>query len=107
MIEPILTFVSRRHNEFAYAMGIIGQVFYIFTFETFAMIFCDKFGISGFPAVFVYIGLPIVGLVGIIAFGNGLIRSGYQNKYNKYSANINEDWVRLCNDVRELKERGN
>jgi len=103
--EPILKYVAQRQTEFQTAWNIFQYIFPIISFETFAMVLCDKFGIYGNLAILIYIVLPIVGFVGVILSGQVLIRSNYQYLFMKNSADLNTDWKEAMMILRELKER--
>jgi ligand-binding sensor protein len=75
------------------------------SFETFAMVFCGKFGIYGMYTILIYIVLPIAGLLGVIISGQILIKSNYQYMFMKNSADLNNDWKEVLEILRELKER--
>jgi hypothetical protein len=103
--ESILKYVAQRQTEFQTAWNIFQYIFPIISFETFAMVLCDKFGIYGNLAILIYIVLPIVGFVGVILSGQVLIRSNYQHLFMKNSADLNTDWKEAMVILRELKER--
>jgi hypothetical protein len=103
--ESILKYVAQRQTEFQTAWNIFQYVFPIISFETFAMVLCDKFGIYGNLAILIYIVLPIVGFVSVILSGQVLIRSNYQHLFMKNSADLNTDWKEAMVILRELKER--
>jgi hypothetical protein len=104
--EPILKYIAQRQTEFQTAWNIFQYIFPIMSFETFAMIFCDKFGIYGTTAILIYIVLPIAGLIGVVISGQILIRSNYQHLFMKNSADLNSDWKEAVEILRELKKRG-
>ena len=103
--EQILKYIAQRQTEFQTAWNIFQYVFPIMSFETFAMLFCDKFGIYGTLAILIYIALPIAGFVGVIISGQILIRSNYQYIFMKNSADLNNDWKEAVEILRELKRR--
>ncbi len=103
--ESILTYVAQRQTDFQTAWNIFQYVFPIISFETFAMVLCDKFGIYGIPAIIIYILLPIIGLITMIFVGQILIRSNYQYLVMKKSMDINKDWKEILEILRELRER--
>jgi hypothetical protein len=103
--EWILKYIAKRQTEFQTAWNIFQYIFPIMSFETFAMLFCDKFGIYGISAILIYIALPIAGFIGVIISGQILIRSNYQYIFMKNSADLNNDWKEVVEILRELKER--
>jgi hypothetical protein len=103
--EWILKYIAQRQTEFQTAWNIFQYIFPIMSFETFAMLFCDKFGIYGIPAILIYIALPIAGFVGVIISGQILIRSNYQYIFMKNSADLNNDWKEVVEILRELREK--
>jgi hypothetical protein len=104
MFDQIFSYVSKRQTEFGTAMSVLGQLFYIISFETFAMVFCEKFNITGIVAGMIYIAIPFVGLIIIIAIGHLMIRTGYQKAVAEYGSNINKDWVKLIEDTKEIRK---
>jgi hypothetical protein len=101
-------YYADRQNEFQTGWQLVGQSFTLITFETFAMVFCDKFGIVGTPALMIYIVAPVAAVLSVIYLGHKMIRSGYASTYLKANANVNADWKRLVANVEKLcKEREN
>ncbi len=103
--ESILKYIAKRQTEFQTAWNIFQYIFPIMSFETFAMIFCDKFEIYGITAILIYIVLPIVGFIGVVISGQILIKSNYQYIFMKNTADLNNDWKEVVEILRELKER--
>ena len=103
--EWILKYIAQRQTEFQTAWNIFQYIFTIMSFETFAMVFCGKFGIYGVTAILIYVVLPIVGFTGVIISGQILIKSNYQYIFMKNAADINKDWKEVVDILRELKER--
>lgn len=103
--EPILKYIALRQTEFQTAWNIFQYIFPIMSFETFAMVFCDKFTIYGLPAIIIYVVLPVVGFVGVIILGQILIRSNYQYIFMKNTADLNNDWKEAVEILRELKKK--
>ncbi|MFA5247906.1 MAG: hypothetical protein WCX79_00540 [Candidatus Paceibacterota bacterium] len=101
----ILKYIADRQTEFQTAWNIYQYVFPIVTFETFAMLACEKFGIYGNAAILIYIIIPIIGFIGVVISGRVLIRSDYQYLFMKNSADLNKDWKEVVTILRELKER--
>jgi hypothetical protein len=102
-LDHLFDYYSKRQYEFQMAWGIVGQAFTIISFETFAMVFADKFGITGYPALLLYFGAPIVALVGITFMGYKMIQSGYATKYQQYAANVNKDWENLVGNISYIR----
>lgn len=97
-------YLSERHCEFGIAWSLIGQGFSLLSFETFAILFCEKFSIYGPLALFIYVGIPVIGLIICIILGHLMLKTGYQDAYARYASDANSDWKRLCKDVKEIKE---
>ena len=95
-LAQFFDFYSKRHYEFNIGWAVVGQATALLSFETFAMIFCEKFGISGTPSLIIYAGLPIFAIVGVTFMGYKMIQSGYATKLSQYSSNVNTDWQDLC-----------
>jgi hypothetical protein len=87
------------------AWGVFGQAFTIITFETFAMVFADKFGITGYPALFLYAVVPVAGIIGVTYTGHKMVTTGYATKYANYGSNVNSDWVELTNNVKAIRNQ--
>ena len=104
MLERLQKFISRRHYEFTISWSFIGQGFAILSFETFAMLFCQKFDIYGIPAMAIYLGIPVVGCIICVLLGMWMIRSGYQHQYAKYASDTNGDWVEMKDNIKEIKQ---
>jgi len=94
-IDKLTTWIAHRKYEVDSSWGYGAYIFQIFSFETFAMVFCDKFGISGATAGFVYCAVPPLGFVGMIITGQIMIRAKLQEKYSKICADQNPDWLRV------------
>lgn len=103
-LDHLFDYYSKRHYEFQLGWGIVGQAFSLLTFETFAMVFCDKFGITGYPALFMYAVLPIVGVIGVTYTGHKMVTTGYANKYQQYGMNVNKDWENTVKSVKWIHE---
>lgn len=107
-LSRFFEFYAQRQNEFYLGWQLVGQSFTIITFETFAIVFCDKFGIVGTPALFIYVVAPIAAIIAVIYLGHKMIRSGYANAYLKANANVNSEWTTLIANVdtlcKELKK---
>lgn len=101
-LEHLFNYYSKRHYEFQMGWGIVGQVSALITFETFAMIACTKFGITGELALFIYAGVPIVAIIGVTYMGHKMIKSGYAHKYQQYGANVNKDWADTVEKVDKI-----
>ena len=103
-LQHLFRWVSLRQYEFQMAWGVFGQAFTILTFETFAMVFTEKFGITGYAALFMYIVLPIAGIIGVTYSGHKMVTTGYAKEFLKNAANINQDWIDLLEDVKAIRE---
>jgi hypothetical protein len=103
--ESILKYIARRQTEFQTAWNIYQYIFPIVTFETFAMLLCEKFGIYGNSAILIYIVIPVIGFIWVIISGQVLIRSNYQYIFMKNTADLNNDWKEVVEILRELKGR--
>lgn len=101
----LFDYVSRRQYEFQLAWGVVGQFSALIAFETFAMVFCDKFGIKGTPSLLLYLVTPIVAVICVIWIGNQMIRTGYAHKYQKYGMDVNKDWQDTVGKVDEILKR--
>jgi hypothetical protein len=104
-LQHLFDFYSKRHYEFNLGWSVVGQATSLLAFETFAMVFCDKFGIVGYPAMVLYFGAPAVALIGITFMGYKMIQSGYATKYANYGSNVNSDWVELTNNVKAIRNQ--
>ena len=104
-LEHLFHWFSLRQYEFQMAFGVFGQLTTILSFETFAMLFCAKFGIVGIPAIFIYIFLPILAVIGMTYTGHRMVRSGYASKFQENAANINPEWIQLVKNVDCIKKR--
>jgi CMP-N,N'-diacetyllegionaminic acid synthase len=98
-LSHLFDYYSKRHYEFQQAWGIVGQAFTLISFETFAMVFCDKFSITGYPAMVLYIGFPIFAVLGITYMGYKMIQSGYASAFQQNAANVNPQWVELVTNT--------
>jgi len=103
MKEELLGFISRRQVEFQRGWMMVGQISALITFETFAMVFCTKFGITGTPAFCIYTILPVVAVLGVIVLGWEMNRSGYSHKYLQYDQNQNKDWKKAIEIIHRLE----
>lgn len=106
-LEHLFDFYSKRHYEFMTAWGLVGQVSALLSFETFAIVFCDKFGIFGLPAIALYIASPIAAVVAVTYMGHKMIQSGYADKYQQYAANVNRDWKGIVKNISAIKKAMN
>lgn len=104
-LQHMFHWISLRQYEFQMAWGVFGQAFTLLTFETFAMVFCDKFGITGYPALFMYAILPVMGVIGVTYSGHKMVTTGYAKQFQKNAANINQDWIDLLADVKKIREK--
>lgn len=104
-LDRIFHYLSKRQYEFQMAWGVFGQAFTIVTFETFAMVFTEKFGITGYPALFLYAVVPIAGIIGVTYVGYKMVTTGYAKQFQKNAANINQDWIDLLEDVKKIREQ--
>lgn len=102
-LDHLFDYYSKRHYEFQLGWGIVGQVSALITFETFAMVFCAKFNITGTPALFLYAGAPIVSVLLVTFLGHKMIHSGYASKYQQYGWNVNEDWVEMKEHIKCIR----
>jgi hypothetical protein len=107
-LSRFFTYYANRQNEFQTGWQLVGQSFTIVTFETFAMVFCDKFGIYGNPALLVYFVAPIAAVVSVVFLGHKMISSGYAHKFQQANMNINQDWKKhlaeSCSMLEELQK---
>lgn len=103
-LDNLFHYLSKRQYEFQMAWGIFGQAFTIVTFETFAMVFTEKFGITGYPALFLYAIVPIVGIIAVTYAGYKMVTTGYAKHFTKNAANVNQDWIDLLKDVKMIRE---
>jgi hypothetical protein len=104
-LSQFFDFYARRQYEFTLGWQTVGQFAQLLTFETFAMVFCDKFSISGIPALLIYIGVPIAAVIAMIYLGHLMIRSGYANKLQKFGWDINEEWAETVSSVRKIAKK--
>jgi hypothetical protein len=104
-LQHLFSFLSKRQYEFQMAWGVFGQAFTLLTFETFAMVFCDKFGITGYAALFMYAVVPIAGVIAVTYSGHKMVTTGYATKYANYGSNVNSDWVELINNVKTIQKQ--
>lgn len=104
-IQHLFHWLSLRQYEFQMAWGIFGQAFTIVTFETFAMVFTEKFGITGYAALFMYIVVPVAGVIGVTYSGYMMVKTGYAKHFTKNAANVNQDWIDLLADVKKIREK--
>jgi hypothetical protein len=103
-LSHLFDFISHRQTEFQWGWNIVGLTSSVIGFETFAMVFCGKFGIYGYPSLLIYLGIPVLALIGITFLGHNLIKSGYAHKYQQYNANVNQDWVNSVEDIRWIRK---
>ena len=106
-LSHLFGFYSERHYEFQLGWGLVGQLSALITFETFAMVFCDKFGISGTPSLILYAGAPICAVIMVTFLGHKMIQSGYANKYQQYGMNVNTDWKNTVKNVKDILDKIN
>lgn len=92
LLDRLTTWIAHRKYEIDASWGYGAYVFQIFSFETFAMVFCEKFGINGTPAIFVYCAIPPLGFIAMILIGQAMIRVKLQEKYSKICNDMNPDW---------------
>ena len=104
-LSHLFDYYSKRHYEFQLGWGLVGQISALITFETFGMIFCDKFGIYGYPALAIYAGIPLFAIISVTFLGHKMIKSGYANKYQQYGANVNKDWESMVKNVEWLRQQ--
>ena len=102
MKEELLGFISRRQVEFQRGWMVVGQISALITFETFAMVFCTKFGITGDVALGIYTFVPLAAVFGVTFLGWEMIRSGYAHKYLQYDQNQNKDWKKAMEVIQRL-----
>jgi hypothetical protein len=110
-LSRFFEFYAHRQNEFQTAWNLVGQSFTLITFETFAIVFCEKFGIVGTPAIMIYVVAPIAAVVCVIYLGHTMIRSGYANVFYKAQQNLNKDWENhlketaiICKKLQEMEK---
>lgn len=103
-IEKLAAFLSRRQVEYQQAWGVVGQVFTLLTFETFAIVFTDKFGITGYPSLLIYVVAPVLAVLFLLYLGNKMIKTEYVHKYQKYGMDQNKDWVRAMETIERLNK---
>lgn len=103
-LGKIAEYVSKRQVEFQTAWSVVGQFSALITFETFALVFCTKFNISGTPALFIYVAAPIIAVITVTYMGNGMIRTGYAHRYQKYGMDVNKDWKETVDKVDKMSE---
>ena len=99
-----LRWIATRQMEFSNAWTLVGYLFTIFGYETFAMMLCTRFNINAPLSTVLYIAVPLVGVIGVVYIGRVLKASGYQHEYAKALADINEDWTALVQKVDKLTE---
>jgi hypothetical protein len=104
-ISHLFDYYAHRQYEFMLGWQLVGQVSALITFETFAMVFCSKFGIVGLPALVIYAGVPVISVVGIIYLGHEMIRTGYAHKYQQYGMNVNKDWENTVKHIAWIREQ--
>jgi hypothetical protein len=103
-LERLFDFISKRQYEFYLGWSVVGQFTALFAFETFAMVFCTKFGIVGYPAMFLYLIAPVLAVIAVVFLGYKMIKTRYAHKYQKYGWDVNEDWVSMKKDIATIKE---
>jgi hypothetical protein len=101
-LSHLFDYVSHRQYEFTLGWGIVGQLTSVISFETFAMVFCDKFGIYGWPSLGLYVGVPIIGLLAVTYIGHKMIASGYAHKLQQFSWDVNKDWMNAKENIDEI-----
>ena len=99
-----IRWIADRQVEFQTAWNIDQYVSSILMFESFAMLFCDKFGIYGIWAMLLYLGAPPICFVIVTLQGILMIRSNYQGAYAKAAANINPDWKKALEKIDNINE---
>ncbi len=102
--ETLITWFAHRQYEFSMGWSIIGQATQLFTFETFAMMFCDKFGIYGMAAFLFYFAIPVTVVIAVTLLGIKLMRINYAAKYMKYQSDVNPDWEQMCKDTKAIRK---
>jgi len=100
----IIDWIAWRKYEFDTAWSYGAYVFQFLSFETFAMVFCDKFGIIGLPAIFIYVIMPPIAMIALVCFGRGLINIKVQEKYAQICQNMNPDWKQFMKEKEEARK---
>jgi hypothetical protein len=99
------SFIARRHYEYKQGWDLVGLSWQLLSFETFAMIFCEKFQIYGIPAMCVYFGSPLVAVLGIMLLGRKMIQVDYANKLAQIGMDVNKDWVDMKECIRDIHRK--
>ena len=103
-LDRFFDFYSTRHYEFQQGWGLVGQGFTLISFETFAMVFCEKFGIYGLLSLVIYTVVPISAIIMVTFLGHKMIQSGYSTKLQQYAANVNKEWGGIVKGISTIEK---
>lgn len=51
-----------------------------------------------------YIGAPVLAVLAVTFTGYKMIKSGYADKYQRYSMNVNQDWKNLMDNFEKIQK---
>lgn len=104
-LDRLGDYIAEKHSYFQIGWGTFGQFFQFFAFESFAILFCEKFGISGYPSLLIYIVAPFAIFLFVILLGETMVITGYQHKYQKKGADFNNEWKEVVQIMKLVKSK--
>jgi hypothetical protein len=103
--DSVLDFIAWKQYEYVTGSTWLQYILQFLSYETFAMLFCAKFDITGIWALSIYAAAPPVIIVVGIVLGKLQIKSRYQERYLKICADMNPDWKKAMSKIEEVDKK--